>query len=129
MGEETIYIAGPMRGLPDFNFPAFDTAAAKFRMAGWKVINPAEMDRELDGFSGSPQEVKPFSHYMRRDIQALLGVTAVAFLPGWTDSEGARVEFVVGKALGLEFFYADTLERLPTEYATMLYKGVRHSTF
>ena len=37
-----VYIAGPMTGLPDFNYPAFNAAAAKLRALGLEVLNPAE---------------------------------------------------------------------------------------
>lgn len=37
-----IYIAGPMTGLPDFNFPAFNDMAAILRGLGYHVENPAE---------------------------------------------------------------------------------------
>lgn len=37
-----LYLAGPMTGLPDFNYPAFHAAAAAWRAAGWTVANPAE---------------------------------------------------------------------------------------
>lgn len=37
-----IYIAGPMSGLPEFNYPAFNRAAAVLRAQGHHVENPAE---------------------------------------------------------------------------------------
>ena len=40
----TIYIAGPMRGIEDFNFPAFDRQEELLKKQGWVVINPAELD-------------------------------------------------------------------------------------
>ncbi len=39
-----IYLAGPMTGLPDYNFPAFMKAAAYLRSQGAIVFNPAEND-------------------------------------------------------------------------------------
>jgi len=41
---KTIYLSGPMSGLPGFNFPAFHAAAAKLRADGFTVLNPAETD-------------------------------------------------------------------------------------
>lgn len=109
-----------MRGYPLFNFPAFDAARDAWQARGWTVISPADMDRELDGLDptaintngvGSNAD-KPFSHYMRRDIEALLRSTAIAFLPGWEKSVGANVERVVAGALNLEMYDALTFERV-----------------
>ena len=40
-----IYIAGPMRGYENFNFPAFDAAAQLYRAIGYEVFNPADKDK------------------------------------------------------------------------------------
>lgn len=42
----TLYLAGPMSGIPQFNFPLFNAAAHQLRNDGWRVINPAETDPE-----------------------------------------------------------------------------------
>ena len=42
-----IYIAGPMRGKEWFNFPDFDWAKECLMRAGWEVISPADLDREI----------------------------------------------------------------------------------
>lgn len=44
---ETVYIAGPMRGIPLFNFPAFDRAADVLRSHCHYPINPADLDRKI----------------------------------------------------------------------------------
>ncbi len=44
-----VYLAGPMRGLPLFNFPAFADAAAKLRAQGYDVFSPAERDEQVYG--------------------------------------------------------------------------------
>lgn len=106
-----VYIAGPMRGLPHFNFPAFTAAAAQWRMRGWEVVSPAELDKEQDGFDGINYEKEPIvSVAMRRDIAAILTCTAIAFLPGWEHSVGARIEYTVAKAIGLELLDAVTFD-------------------
>lgn len=37
-----IYLAGPMTGLPEFNYPAFHAEAARLRGLGYQVENPAD---------------------------------------------------------------------------------------
>ncbi len=111
-GQRRIYIAGPMRGLPEFNFPAFDAAARRFRKLGWLVYNPAEMDR-VSGVHEFTLITNPqpfLREAMARDCTAICWSDAIGLLPGWQKSSGAGAEIVLGKLLGLEFRDAETTE-------------------
>ena len=99
--ESIVYIAGPMTGLPDYNYEAFNTAAAILRFAYPKilVINPAE---QFDGVQTHPRE-----DYLREDIKQLLRSDTIVMLEGWQASEGATLEFDIAQALGLEIKMLD----------------------
>lgn len=88
----TLYLCGPMSGLPDYNVPAFTHAAATLRYWGYTVINPAE--------NGLPHDA-PWADHMRRDIAALAQCRAVAVLPGTDRSRGAQLELHIATALGM----------------------------
>ncbi|ROT46097.1 DUF4406 domain-containing protein [Pusillimonas sp. NJUB218] len=85
-----IYIAGPMTGLPDLNFPAFHAAAKLLRDEGHTVVNPAELNIE-PGAS--------WQQCMRIDIRELVTCEGIFLLPNWTLSRGARLEFHIASQL------------------------------
>ena len=88
----TLYIAGPMTGLPDDNRPAFISAAAMLREAGYTVINPAETTLPNGTEWGT---------YMRAGITAMMDhCSAVAHLTGVESSRGARAEIAMATHLG-----------------------------
>ena len=99
-----IYISGPMTGHDDHNFPAFHAAAERFRQAGWEVANPAE------NFGGRTDLSRAV--YLRLDLTMLSQCDAVAMLPGWEDSRGAKLEYMVAHELGCAIFDAVTLQPL-----------------
>ena len=117
---KSIYLAGPMRGIPEFNFPAFNAAAAKLRAEGHFVFNPAEKDIERHGgvdiskgnIAGD-EKVAASNHGFSLEqaicddltFIAIGGCTAIALLPGWEHSAGACVEFDLAKFLKREFIY------------------------
>jgi len=76
-----IYLAGPMTGIEDFNYPAFHEQAARLRALGYTVLNPAE-NPLCDSWEG----------YMRLAVAQLVQCDAVALLSGWSDSRGALIE-------------------------------------
>lgn len=99
-----IYIAGPMRGLPHYNFPAFHAAAKRLRGHGHIVLSPAEDEkgRQLnpDSIYGEPQ----IQAFFRYDIASILKCDAVVVLDGWTYSELANLEVLLSRAIGLPIF-------------------------
>lgn len=113
-----LYLAGPMRGIPHFNFPAFNAAAAVLRAEGHEVFNPAEKDCErhkhdisADNHSGSEQDLdKKFGYPPGGFLRMALGedlawicaeAEGIVLLPGWESSKGACAEYYTAKALGL----------------------------
>lgn len=92
-----IYIAGPMTGMPEYNFPAFMRAAFYLRKIGHVVLNPAE------GFGGNTS--LPLKVYLRHDLHLLLMAEAIFLLPGWRRSKGARREYKIAKDLELQIYF------------------------
>lgn len=88
------YIAGPMSGLTDDNYPAFHAAASVMRALGYTVENPAENEKPcLD-----PQ----WSDWMRVALTQMLRCDSIVLLPGWDKSRGATLEKHVAEALGMK---------------------------
>jgi hypothetical protein len=97
---DATYISGPMTGMPEMNFPAFNRAAANLRSLGYRVVNPAELD-ELD--EGQTLE---WEDYMRRDIAAMVAsCNRIAMLPGWHRSRGAMAEHFIATTLGMTVMF------------------------
>ena len=78
-----VYVAGPMTGIQDLNFPAFHRAAASLRASGYEVINPAEINADPEA---------GWNACMRADIAQLVTCDAIALLPGFERSRGATLE-------------------------------------
>jgi hypothetical protein len=91
-----IYVSGPMTGMPDLNFPAFNRVADKLRAEGHDVINPAEIYHGCDS---------TWEQCLRGDIAALVTCDAITFLPGHERSRGARLERHIAVELGMTLMY------------------------
>lgn len=109
-----IYLAGPMRNVPEFNHPAFNAATAALREAGHEVFNPAEYDRsnghDFTGHDGT-EDLSAIGFDLRRALGTDLAwitanADAVVVLPGWEKSAGARAETATAEAIGLPVYEA-----------------------
>ena len=115
---DAIYIAGPMRGYPNWNYEAFAKAEEYLKKCGWSnVINPATLDENYEDTKGlgAPEDFDPDkieSHQdanrriMRRDVDVICDeCVAIFMLPGWESSKGACAEFYLAASIGLEICY------------------------
>lgn len=100
MTPRRIYVAGPMTGLPDLNFPAFHAAATALRERGHAVVNPAEINTDPSAC---------WHACMRADIRELVTCDAVALLPGWERSRGATLEHFLAVQLGMSVWRVEEL--------------------
>lgn len=106
-----VYLAGPMRGYPNWNFEAFDEAEKRWKEAGHWPISPAAMDRAV-GFSPKETDGSDIEHLkyaMTVDVAALYFADAIALLTGWEGSRGATVELALAQFLGLPVYCAEAM--------------------
>lgn len=89
-----VYVAGPMTGHAELNFPAFRAEAVRLRAEGWDVVSPVEINHGL--------EHEGWNACMRRDLAALVTCDAIQMLPDWRTSRGATLEHSVAFELGLQ---------------------------
>ncbi len=111
----TIYVAGPMRGYANYNYDAFDRCATVLSNQGWNVINPAELDRKAGKPSSDSHDFDPVNNYddheymrdaLRRDMVAICEeCTAIYMMTEFEKSRGAKAEWHLAKALGLDIYY------------------------
>lgn len=103
LGQPYCYISGPMRGKPDFNYPAFDAARNDMLALGYNVISPADIDRAAGENTLQDQHV-----YVFRDFWTLYFIarrhptSIIAMLDGWEQSTGAFAEYGLAKWLGIK---------------------------
>ena len=89
---ETLYVAGPMSGYPEFNYPAFREVGQHLAGRGYQVLNPIDC--------GVP-EGSPWETYMRATLTMMLAASGVATLPDWRESRGAAIEVALAHQLGM----------------------------
>jgi hypothetical protein len=93
-----VYIAGPMRGYPDYNFAAFHDAAQALRDTGaYEVISPS-------GGEDPDQQAEPIDDYMSEDVPMLEKCDAICLLDGWEQSEGSHIELSHAIEHGLKVY-------------------------
>jgi hypothetical protein len=98
-----VYLAGPMRGYPEYNYPAFHTHAAELRALGYEVFNPAEHDSLFK--HGGIRMVMAFDTQM-----VCMWADMIAVLPGWEESLGAKAEVALAAAVGVPMVRVEVLE-------------------
>lgn len=131
-----------MTGLPQFNVPLFDAVAAALREQGWTIVSPAELDSEEvrvmalaspDGKLNSNGLIagETWGDMLARDVKLLAdgyapsgpdfnpgqiyAIDAIALLPDWQNSRGARLEAFVGLLTGKTYYSVIAVQKREEE--------------
>lgn len=103
------YVCGPMRGVAEFNAPAFNAAEEILKARGFEVFTPVSHDA-AGGFDHHGRSGSENLDDLGFDIRKALGddlawITAnadvVFTLPGWENSRGANAEVKTALALDI----------------------------
>lgn len=89
-----VYVAGRITGVSGY-FIVFAAASERLRRRGFEVFNPAAAN--LEGM--------PLHRIMAHVLVQLCDSDAIAMLPGWWRSGGARIEWLLAKYLKLKVMY------------------------
>ena len=110
-----VYIAGPIRGMPNYNQLAFHQAQLYLERLGHEVINPLQLDLDYDGEINASEQWE----YAARDTGIILGlqgaykgrrVEAIYALSGWSNSIGSRAEVSLAQWIGAKIITEDPSE-------------------
>ena len=107
-----VYLAGPMSGIKDYNFPKFHAAAAYLRTYGYEVFNPAENDI-ANGFDATGLEGYEAADHgfdlrkaLKQDLSWICDhADFIALMDGWEASRGVAAEVALAKAIGIKQFH------------------------
>ena len=126
-----LYLAGPMGGIPRYNFPLFHSVTYELRRAGYEVVSPHEEDSEevqaaawvseAGDFTDLPGMRQGDDETIRRNTEALLAVDGIALLDGWAHSLGARHEVAIAERRRIPVAPATLWMMVPSGAATLVY--------
>ncbi len=91
------YLAGPMSGYADYNYPQFRAAATFLRNMGIEVVAPHEHD--IDPYD----KLMEWSDWAKLGVEMLLPCEGIIVLPGWNNSRGATFEAMLAYLFGFTF--------------------------
>jgi hypothetical protein len=112
-----IYIAGPMRGRPAFNFQKFFYWAERLEELGHEPLNPAQYDvirwiRTGEVFN----EETDYEEVLKFDLELIKAMAdAVLLLPGWSNSEGATREYNLALELELPVYNTEEIGHIKND--------------
>ena len=133
-----VYLAGPMTGLPQFNFGQFEVVSGILRAEGFNVVSPHESDpghvQKIAWLSpdGDPSALPPDDGPLPtalRNVEGTFGCDLIGLLPNWHKSAGTRHEIETAHRFKIPVTPVELLIALGEEATFKTLQGFTDSIF
>lgn len=107
--EYPTYISGPIASRiklgTDWREP-FIAAERSLRSLGYRQIHsPVDIAKGVEAACEALGRKAEYADYMKADLEILLKCHTIVMLKGWENSKGARLEYEIAEATGMEIVY------------------------
>lgn len=99
-----VYISGKITGTDDYN-ERFQKAENDLKRLGHTPANPVKI---CSGMNNATHE-----EYMRRCLKVLVECDGIYLLPGYENSQGARLEKYIADSIGMSIITIKVLPKVP----------------
>lgn len=91
-----VYISGKISGIENEAPKIFEDAETKLKSKGFETVNPMTLNHQHD---------KSWYSYMKEDVKALCDCSHIYMLSNWSESRGAKIEYLIAGYLGINIIY------------------------
>ena len=104
-----IFIAGPMRGYPNYNFDKFDAYEKFFKDNGIECVNPGRISRKFKEVEVN-NDINVYNEMVRLQQEAEKTCNAILLLDGWQWSKGVKLELKTAIENDFQFLVEEDFE-------------------
>ena len=104
-----IYIAGPMTGYENYNYPKFFKIESILKEKGWIVINPARITDDFGGQNVFLSDLNAQKTILFEQQTQLMNCNAILLLDGWQKSVGSKIELQIALKHNLDIYIESEL--------------------
>lgn len=105
-----IFIAGPMRGYPYYNFDKFDAYENFLKDRGIECVNPARISRKFKEVEVN-NDINVYNEMVRLQQEAEKTCNAILLLDGWQWSEGVKLEVKTAAENDFQFLLEEDITK------------------
>ena len=104
-----IFIAGPMRGYPNYNFDKFDRIEKLLKENGIECVNPGRISRKFKEVEVN-NDINVYNEMVRLQQEAEKTCNAILLLDGWQWSKGVKLELKTAIENDFQFLVEEDFE-------------------
>lgn len=105
-----IFIAGPMRGYPNYNFDKFDAYENLLKNRGIECVNPGRISRKFKEDEVN-NDINVFNEMVRLQQEAEKTCNAILLLDGWQWSKGVKLEVKTAAENNFQFLLEEDITK------------------